>query len=1612
MASPNLNFTHSKCRIRAVDRVQFGIFSPDVIRKGSVTQKIKLSNDEEVRAGITKIELRKNGLPVYGSVTDPRMGTNDFQIRCKTCDCTYAGSASKMDDCPGHFGHIELFRPVYHCGFIDEVVRILRCVCFQCSRLLLDEKVAKDREVLNIHSPEVRFRCIHDRCNRTTVRCETVQVDDVNKLLEEFTLGNGTGSGEADKEAAAADAEGGNSKPPCGSQQPKFNREGLTVYVTYPDDLEHIPGNGQKKQELSAQTVFNVLKKVSDEDVYKIGFDPKWARPEWMLVSVLPVPPPHVRPAVLDGKNKSEDDLTFQLINIIKANLTLENSVTKGDPRHIVADYEKLLQARVTSFFDNERDDNPRETQKTGRPLKTIRQRLRGKEGRLRGNLMGKRVDFSARTVITADPNLSIDQVGVPRSVALILTVPVTVTPFNIYELRGLVANGPLEWPGAMYIIRSDQSRIDLRYVRDVNDIQLEYGWIVERHLRDDDIVLFNRQPSLHKMSIMGHRAKVLDWSTFRLNLSVTTPYNADFDGDEMNLHVPQSITARADADQLMMVPRNIVTPQNNRNVMGIVQDALLGVSRMTRRDVFIEKSVFMNAMMWIPTWDGVLPAPAIIKPRPLWTGKGKAKNHDEKEIMKEIMKHKDPFNHLDSEVLIHSGILLQGIVDKNIVGTSAGSIVHICWVQNGWEETRNFMNQIQGVVNYWMATLNEAKQKVSSIMLQSQLGELKMMPGKPMMESFEMNINEVLNDARKTVGLSAQKSLKERNAIKGTVMAGSKGSELNISQIIACVGQQNVQGKRIRYGFKQRTLPHFVKDDLGMESRGFEFFFHAMGGREGCIDTAVKTSETGYIQRRLVKAMETVMARSGPPIFLYGEDGMDAQRIEKQFFDTYNSEYLGQMKYFVAKTGEPAYYLHPSVVDSELRAMLDDEYDRLLRDRQVLREVMACRGVGMEDDNSIYLPVNIDRIIWNAQRQYRLHTLEPTKLHPRVVLDQVKKLTQEDIIIVRGEDPISREAQYNATLLFQMLLRSKLATKRVLRDYRLSEDAFKWVLGAIVSDFRAAVVNPGEMCGVMAAQSIGEPATQMTLNTFHNTGISAKNVTLGVPRLNEVLNVGKNIKTPSLTVNLVDRTKASALEVVNLIEYIKLGDITLRTEIHYDPDPRTTVVEEDRELVESPFEFLSVELMDSGASLEELSPWFINNRVQVDDSFSIANIAAKITEEYSNSVNVMYSDSNSSSGFVLRIRIFLPEGKRIEPGRGDGVPADRPHIHHFKRRCGDGTCARASLFNELRAVLSFDGAYVNYRHIACLADCMTFGGSLMAVSRHGINKGESGPMLRASFEETVEVFMNAAAFSQLDKLNGVTENVMLGQLGRFGSGFVDLLLDDSKLAASMDLLRLSQSRGGDVSNIENEEHDDYMMDAEAIVSSNTPYQNPASPFNMDSATTPMFSGGSMFTPAMFTPYGGDASPSYPMSPGSGYQSPYYPGGGTSPQYLPTTTPAYTSVSPSRSVAEAHFSINSPAYSPNSSAYSPTSPAYSPTSPAYSPTSPAYSPTSPAYSPTSPAYSPTSPAYSPTSPAYSPTSPAYSPTSPAYSPTSPAYSPTSPAYSPTSPSYSPTDPSN
>ena len=425
-------------------------------------------------------------------------------------------SGRKENSCPGHFGHIELARRVYHCGFMKEVEDCLSSVCFYCSALLADKNDVKFQEALRLKNPQTRLKRMAMLC-KGKKQCAFATKEDNEATMEGLAVGSSVPS---NPESTVDGAAAMHRRTGCGALLPKFRKDGLGVHADFhPDDPEAGANPGQS---LSAERAFRVLSKISDEDALILGFDSRWVRPEWLVIKVVPVPPPQVRPTVLQDGALSQDDLTHVLISIVKTNRQLESQVARGEPPHVVEQIERLLQMRVANFFSNGAS-GMQEQQRSGKLLKTIGQRIKGKEGRIRGNLMGKRVDFSARTVITADPNLSLDQVGVPLSIARSLTVPELVTPYNMAEMHELVAKGADEWPGAKSLIKGDD-RFDLRHVRDRSDIALQPGWVVERHLQDGDVIVFNRQPSLHKMSIMCHHVKVLNWSTFRMNLSATSP--------------------------------------------------------------------------------------------------------------------------------------------------------------------------------------------------------------------------------------------------------------------------------------------------------------------------------------------------------------------------------------------------------------------------------------------------------------------------------------------------------------------------------------------------------------------------------------------------------------------------------------------------------------------------------------------------------------------------------------------------------------------------------------------------------------------------------------------------------------------------------------------------------------------------------------------------------------------------------------------------------------------------------------------------------------------------------------------------------------------------------
>ncbi|KAK9493318.1 hypothetical protein V1508DRAFT_416385 [Lipomyces doorenjongii] len=1697
-------FPYSSAPLKTVKEIQFGILSPEEIKAMSVA---KIEYPE------TMDETRQR--PRVGGLNDARLGSIDRNFKCETC-------GEGMSECCGHFGHIELAKPVFHIGFIAKIKKICEAVCFHCGKLKLDESNPAFAQAIKIRDPKRRFQAVWSLC-KGKMMCET---DAPNDDDEDF--------GEKKPKKIA---HGG-----CGNAQPTIRRDGLKLWGVWKKDKNEELDQPERRQ-LKPQEILNVFKHISDQDLERLGLNVDYARPEWLIITVLPVPPPPVRPSIaITEAARGEDDLTYKLADILKANANVRRCDQEGAPAHVLNEFESLLQFHVATYMDNDIAGQPQALQKSGRPVKSIRARLKGKEGRLRGNLMGKRVDFSARTVISGDPNLALDQVGVPRSIARTLTYPEIVTPYNIHKLTQLVRNGPNEHPGAKYVIRDTGERIDLRYHKRAGEITLQYGWRVERHIVDDDPVLFNRQPSLHKMSMMAHRVKVMPYSTFRLNLSVTSPYNADFDGDEMNLHVPQSEETRAELTQICAVPLQIVSPQSNKPVMGIVQDTLCGIRKLTKRDNFLTFDQVMNVLYWVPNWDGVIPQPAIQKPKPLWTGKQmlsmvipkgiNLQRYDEKNTLLSVR---------DNGMMIENGEIMFGIVDKKTVGATSGGLIHTIMREKGPIAARDFIGGTQTVVNYWLLhngfsigigdtiadaktmrnitnTIAQAKREVQQIILDAQANRLPPEPGMTLRESFEQKVSKVLNTARDTAGRSAETSLTDANNVKQMVVAGSKGSFINISQMSACVGQQMVEGKRVPFGFSYRTLPHFTKDDYSPESRGFiensylrgltpqEFFFHAMAGREGIIDTAVKTAETGYIQRRLVKALEDVSVKYDGTVrnslgdvlqFVYGEDGLDATYVEKQSVDSMSGSNDRFEQRYKIDLMDAMWSLKPSLLecgndiigDVEVQQVLDEEYEQLWQDRKFLRDFVFKNG-----EDAWPLPVNIHRIIRNSQQIFHLDRQKASDLTPVEVVEKVRELCNK-IIVVRGNDSVVQEIQDNATTLFQCLVRSRLASKRVFEEYRLNRVAFDWVVGQIDAQFARAVVAAGEMVGVIAAQSIGEPATQMTLNTFHYAGVSSKNVTLGVPRLKEILNVAKNIKTPSLSIYLLPEYAASmdmAKTVQSAIEHTTLRTVTAATEIFYDPDPHTTVIEEDLDTVEA---YFSIPDEQVEASIHRQSPWLLRFELDrakmLDRQLTMSQVAEKITEDFKDDLFVIWSEDNSER-LIIRCRVMRdPKGleeevdaeedailKRIEAHmlssislRGvegisrvfmlqyepnlpnangeyqkqkewvletdgvnlaevmavDGVDYTRTYTNSFVEVLSvlGIEATRGALYREILNVIAFDGSYVNYRHLALLVDVMTSRGHLMAITRHGINRADTGALMRCSFEETVEILLEAAAAAELDDCRGVSENIMLGQLAPLGTGDFDLMLDEKMFAS----LPVDYSRGGMV----NIGGPNGVAEGAA-----TPYEgrSPAysdggylgSPDPMASFS-PVVSSGGIDDRGGLTEYGGGfgASPygAGAQSPGYSPSSPFSSFGGASPMSFGTspTSPGYSPASPTYSpsspgmavspsfATSPRFSPTSPAYSPTSPRYSPTSPGYSPTSPTYSPTSPSYSPTSPTYSPTSPSYSPTSPTYSPTSPTYSPTSPTYSPTSPSFSPTSPTYSPTSPSFSPTSPTYSPTSPS-
>ena len=839
---------------KKVDAIVFGMLSPEFIKKMAA-------------AKIVTPELYdKEGYPVDGGLMDIRLGVIDPGLRCKTC-------GGNLRDCMGHFGYLDLARPVIHLKYADIILNFLRCTCSECGKLLTDKKIkitVEEEEGKENISEEIE---VETEVTKKQVRAMTNSLKNVKKC------------------------------PHCGAKQLAIKVERPTTFLE--DD-----------KRISPITIKTRLQRISDEDVAALGLDSQFARPEWMVLNILPVPPVTIRPSItLETGERSEDDLTHKLGDIVRINQRLFENINAGAPEIIIEDLWDLLQYHITTYFDNEVSQLPPARHRSGQALRTLSERIKSKEGRFRHNLVGKRVNYAARTVISPDSMIELNEVGVPLSVAMELTVPERVTEWNMKRLKKFVELGPKKYPGSNYVVRPDGKK---KKITDETQEQLleelQPGYIVERHLMDGDVAIFNRQPSLHRMSIMCHRVKILPGKSFRLNPTICNPYNADFDGDEMNLHIPQTEEARSEAEILMGVQTQIITPKNGLNVIGCSDDAITGNYLLTKYLKFDKTDAVQ-----------ILHSVDVFRPERFEKFK---KVVDGKEMFSCVLPDDFDFvghSKAKEAVVVKKGYLTEGIIDKATIGKDKGDLVRSVYAKYGPNIGLNILGKIfrlgiavllrygfttsindtdlpQEVSSKCRETIYNSERRVQQLIDQYKNKELEALPGLTLEATLESKIMEVLNKCRQRVGEIILESNLDVNPTIIMAVCGAKGSFLNLSMMAACVGQQSLRGRRIDIGYRGRTLAIFKKNELTPRAKGFvkrgykeglspeEFFMHAMTGRDSLMDTALRTPKSGYLYRRLSSALQDIRveydhtvrdAESNVVQFMYGEDGLDVSKTE-----------------------------------------------------------------------------------------------------------------------------------------------------------------------------------------------------------------------------------------------------------------------------------------------------------------------------------------------------------------------------------------------------------------------------------------------------------------------------------------------------------------------------------------------------------------------------------------------------------------------------------------------------------------------------------------------------------------------------------------------------------
>jgi DNA-directed RNA polymerase II subunit RPB1 len=997
-----------------------------------------------------------------------------------------------------------------------------------------------------------------------------------------------------------------------------------------------------------------------------------------------------------------------------------------------------------------------------------------------------------------------------------------------------------------------------------------------------------------------------------------------------MNLHMPQDDESEIELRHLAAVPYQLISPANNNSIIGVFQDSLIGSYLFTRENIKFTPREAMNLLAAYPrvnetafkSGEDLSNFDVLSQILPPLTLKYKKKVFGEKNP-------NEDYATSNNVVEIRNGRMMRGQIDKSVLGGGGVGLIQRVCNDFGNIAAADFIDGLQNIITEYMKShaysvgisdliankatntqiaevITKKKTEVKNLIDQVHLGIFENKTGKSNEAEFEAKVSNILNSATNDAGKIGINSLNAANRFVGLVLSGSKGTDLNISQMISCLGQQAIEGKRISYGFDSRTLPHFNKFDDGPLARGFiessfisglspeELFFHAMGGRIGLIDTAVKTSTTGYIQRRLIKGMEDLKVEYDMTVrngkqrivqFSYGDDGIDTIKVENQSLPLVAmslDEIYAHFHMPLDNSSDTQESAATAFTKTAYAKMKKEKAATMKKIRETIDNMIEMRDLIIEhvfnrtDNKNVQMPVSFTHIINNVQAQQQINQNSMVDITPLEAMDMISA----------GYRQLENLYYASPTLLFKVMYYYYLSPKDLLLVKRFNRSALSILISVINLQYKRSIVAPGEMVGMVSAQSIGEPTTQLTLNTFHSAGVASKsNATRGVPRIEEILTLSENPKNPSITVYFKEddgSTPERVQEFIPMIEHTKLAEVVESIEVCFDPDDLNTLVEQDRAVMTQyqEFEKLIEECVRdsesagtsgvpnvpsggggaaaaSSAAASSKSKWIIRIKIDpeamLDKKLTMDDIHFAIKNSYGYEVSCAFSDYNDDN-LVFRLRMENVAQPKKSGGGGVGHkqnPLDQSdHIYMIKsfqdqllnnvvlrgvkgikkvmlrvikntlvRSDGvytkkdtwvldtTGTnllhmlgqdyidtkrtvsndiqevyrvfgieAARQAIYNELVEV--FDDSPINYHHVCLLCDRMTVSSSMISIFRHGINSDDIGPIAKASFEETPEMFLKAARHAELDPMRGISANVMCGQEGYYGTSAFQVLVN------------------------------------------------------------------------------------------------------------------------------------------------------------------------------------------------------------------------------------------